>query len=109
MDENAVDEIIREVDIDAVREIVEEEEEIELVDIELKEEEIELVDIEFKADNAIEEIVEEEEEIIEENSVSPIREVQQIIPTTDDLKLPGLTFRVWFWGCCSVFYSLSST
>ncbi|GLT77947.1 hypothetical protein SLA2020_495000, partial [Shorea laevis] len=94
MDENAADEIMREVDIDAVGEIVDEEEEIELVDIE------------FSADNATEEIVEEEEEIIEENSVSPIREVQQIVPTIDDLKLPVLTFRVWFLGM--LFYVLLS-
>ncbi|GKV29074.1 hypothetical protein SLEP1_g38045 [Rubroshorea leprosula] len=40
MDENAADEIMREVDIDAAGEIVEEEEEIELVNIELEEEEI---------------------------------------------------------------------
>ncbi|GKV29073.1 hypothetical protein SLEP1_g38044 [Rubroshorea leprosula] len=108
MDENAADEIMREVDIDAAGEIVEEEEEIELVDIELEEKEIELIDREFSADNAVEEIG-KEKEIIGENDVSPIREVQQTVPTTDDPKLPVLTFPVRFLGCCPTFCSRSST
>ncbi|GLT30345.1 hypothetical protein SLA2020_051490 [Shorea laevis] len=105
MDENAADEIMR--DIDVAGEIVEEEEEIvdielaeeeiELIDIELEEEEIELIDREFSVDNATKEIG-EEEEIMEENDVSPIEEVQQTVPTTDDPMLPALTFRVWLLG-----------
>ncbi|GLU04857.1 hypothetical protein SLE2022_219860 [Rubroshorea leprosula] len=95
MDENAADEIMREIDVDAACEIVKEEQEIKLVDIELEEE--------FNADNAA-------EEINKENDVSPIREVQQTVPTTDDPMLSVLTFRVWFLGMLScVLLSLFNT
>ncbi|GLT25791.1 hypothetical protein SLA2020_008990 [Shorea laevis] len=64
-DKNTTNKIVEKVDIDFNSENVVEK---------IMEEEIMLVDIEFNGENVVEEIV-EEEEIIEENIVSPIREV----------------------------------